>query len=205
MKEEKKDQILIAAEKLFSQSGFDGTSTRAIANEAGVNLAMLNYYFGSKDGVYNAVVEKRLGDFRQILSSISEENISSWDKLKKCVDVYADRIFNNNCWHKIIQRELSLESRTEKSDFIIDQLMKNVNEIQKVIQEGVTNGTFREVDTELTVATIFGTKYYLLNASVLASKLLNADLKDHQVLEEQVKPRLKRHLLDLLSAHLRRL
>jgi AcrR family transcriptional regulator len=46
---DKKDHILDVAERVFSELGFDGASTRTISGEAGVNMAMLNYYFGSKE------------------------------------------------------------------------------------------------------------------------------------------------------------
>jgi len=205
MKEEKKDHILVVAEKLFSQHGYDGTSTRSIASEAGVNLAMLNYYFGSKEGVYKAVLEKRLGDFHQILNSINEEAISSWEKLERYIDLYVERVLNNNCFHKLIQRELSLDQRSATADLITDAIMKNVAEIKKVICDGIQNGSFREVDVEMTIASIFGTKYYLVNTSSIASKLFNKDLKDQTVIDEDIKPRLKKFLLDLLNAHLRKI
>ncbi|RZL05297.1 MAG: TetR/AcrR family transcriptional regulator, partial [Pedobacter sp.] len=51
MKTEKADKrvnILEAAEKLFSELGYEGASTRQIAKEAGANMSMINYYFGSK-------------------------------------------------------------------------------------------------------------------------------------------------------------
>ncbi len=46
---EKQLQILEVAEKLFAANGFDGTSIRDIASEAEVNIAMISYYFGSKE------------------------------------------------------------------------------------------------------------------------------------------------------------
>lgn len=204
MKEDKKDHILLTAEKLFSQHGYDGASTRAIAQEAGVNLAMLNYYFGSKEGVYKAVLEKRLGSFHQILSNINEEKISSWEKLYKCIDLYVDKVLSNNCFHRLIQRELSLDQRSETADFITGSIMDNISEIYRVIREGISNNSFREVDIEMTIATIFGTKYYLVNTSIIASKLFHKDLRDQQVMEEDIRPRLKKHLTDLLSAHLKK-
>jgi AcrR family transcriptional regulator len=56
-----KNRILDAAEGLFAQQGFSATSLRAITAEAGVNLAAVNYHFGSKDGLLEAVFERRLG------------------------------------------------------------------------------------------------------------------------------------------------
>ncbi len=48
-----------AAEKLFAVNGFDGTSVRDIAQEAGVNVAMISYYFGSKEKLMEAVFEQK--------------------------------------------------------------------------------------------------------------------------------------------------
>jgi AcrR family transcriptional regulator len=56
-----KERILDAAERLFSESGFSGTSLRNITAEAGVNLAAVNYHFGSKEGLIEEVFSRRLG------------------------------------------------------------------------------------------------------------------------------------------------
>lgn len=55
-----KEQILQAAEKLFSEQGFKSTSLRAITALAGVNLAAVNYHFGSKNALVEAVFSRRL-------------------------------------------------------------------------------------------------------------------------------------------------
>ena len=57
---DKKEHLLNVAERVFGEMGYDGASTRVLAQEAGVNMAMLNYYFGSKDGLLKAVVERRM-------------------------------------------------------------------------------------------------------------------------------------------------
>ena len=56
-----KERILSAAERLFAESGIGNTSLRQITNRAKVNLAAVNYHFGSKDGLVDAVYERRLG------------------------------------------------------------------------------------------------------------------------------------------------
>ena len=54
------DRILDAAERLFMAHGFDGTSMRMVTAEAAVNLAAVNYHFGSKEGLMQAVFRRRL-------------------------------------------------------------------------------------------------------------------------------------------------
>ena len=55
-----KEKILDTAERLFGQQGFPCTSLRQITDEAGVNLAAVNYHFGSKEDLYKGVLIRRL-------------------------------------------------------------------------------------------------------------------------------------------------
>jgi AcrR family transcriptional regulator len=54
------EHLIDVAEKLFAQKGVAETSVRAITSEAGVNVAAINYYFGSKEDLYQAVINRRL-------------------------------------------------------------------------------------------------------------------------------------------------
>ena len=58
------DRLLNAAEELFSEHGFEGTSIRDIAKDAGCNIAAINYYFGGKDKLYTDVWRRQLLQMR---------------------------------------------------------------------------------------------------------------------------------------------
>src|SRR3546814_3154877 len=60
-----REAILDTAETLFAQQGHDGTSMRQITSEAGVNLAAVNYHFGSKEALVQAVLKRRLAILNQ--------------------------------------------------------------------------------------------------------------------------------------------
>ncbi len=57
-----KDRILHAAEELFAQQGFASTSLRQVTSRADVNIAAVNYHFGSKDNLVNEVFRRRMDD-----------------------------------------------------------------------------------------------------------------------------------------------
>jgi AcrR family transcriptional regulator len=57
-----KDRILGAAEELFAQHGFAGTSLRQVTSRADVNIAAVNYHFGSKENLVNEVFRRRMDD-----------------------------------------------------------------------------------------------------------------------------------------------
>ncbi|MDP9048167.1 MAG: TetR/AcrR family transcriptional regulator [Bacteroidota bacterium] len=201
---DKKDYILDVAERVFSDLGYDGASTRVISGEAGVNMAMLNYYFGSKEGLFLAVFERKISSFQALLQNIgSDESMNSWDKLAKCIDNYVDRIIVNNCFQKLINREMSISKRSELTDKITKILMVNVLEFKKLFDEGIANGSFdKDIDTQLITATIFGTKNYIINSPHVASLLLGHDIRDEKFLEEKLKPRIKIYMKRLLKGYL---
>jgi AcrR family transcriptional regulator len=73
-----KDRILDAAESLFMEHGFEATSLRAITAAAGVNLASVNYHFGSKEELFQAVLTRRLDPMNQerldLLTALERES-----------------------------------------------------------------------------------------------------------------------------------
>lgn len=203
-KTDKKDHILDVAERIFSELGYDGASTRAISGEAGVNMAMLNYYFGSKEGLYLAIFERKISAFRTLLQNIGNDgSISAWDKMERCIDNYVDRIINNSCFQKLINRELSLNKRSEITDKMASILMTNVYEFKKIIQDGIDSGQFySDVDQELVVMSIFGTKNYIVNSPHITSRMLGIDKLDDDYLETTLKPRLRTYMKRLIKSYL---
>ncbi len=71
-----KSRILDAAESLFAELGFRAASMRVVTQEAGTNLAAVNYHFGSKEGLIAAVFERRLGP-------INAERLAGLDALQQ--------------------------------------------------------------------------------------------------------------------------
>jgi TetR/AcrR family transcriptional regulator len=201
---DKKDHILDVAEKVFSELGFDGASTRTISGEAGVNMAMLNYYFGSKEGLFLAVFNRKIASFKNILQNIgSDDTISSWDKIEKYIDLYVERVVTNNCFQKMLYQELAMQRRGDLADQISGILMANVSELKKIIQDGVDKGEFNEdVDKEMVIATIYGTKNFIINAPQLTTAMLGYDIQDEKLLEEKLKPRIEAYMKKLLKAYL---
>lgn len=201
---DKKDHILDVAERVFSELGFDGASTRTISGEAGVNMAMLNYYFGSKEGLFLAVFNRKISSFKDLLQNMGSDNsMTSWEKIEKYIEMYAQRVVNNNCFQKMLYQEMSTLRRGELADNISKILMGNISELHKIIQEGIDKGEFnKDIDLEMVTATIYGTKNFIINTPHLTSALLGYDIQNEKLLEERLKPRIATYLKKLLKAYL---
>ena len=77
--------ILDVAESLFLEKGFSQTTTTMIAREVGCNQSLINYYFRSKEKLFQLVFDKYLQIFVVGLSSIDNESINFEDRIKHCV------------------------------------------------------------------------------------------------------------------------
>lgn len=200
-KTDKKTDILIAAEKLFCEYGFEGTSTRQIAAESGANMAMINYYFGSKMGVFKEIMEERLLSFKLQLNQIKDENSSAKEKLMKVIEKYATRILSNANFHKMMHRELSLSLRPEVFDQIKGAMGQNLIVIENIIKEGITAGDFRDVDVRMTIVSVMGTISMVTTSPNKVSPDSTYDLDDEKD-RELIKTRLIAHLQDMILTHL---
>ncbi|KAA9340182.1 TetR/AcrR family transcriptional regulator [Adhaeribacter soli] len=202
-KVDKREHILEIAEGLFAEYGYEGASTRMLAKEAGVNVAMISYYFGSKEKLFEALVEKRTSFAREQIASLSREEQDPWQKLNAVIDLNVDRILSDQQFYRILYREVSLQQRSQLGANLVAILMKNVKGLIALIQAGIKAKAFRPVDPELTVATLIGTIFHTTMTTALAHLLLNGNPDGSSVTDEKFAQRLKDHLKDLLQAHLR--
>ena len=102
-------RILESAGELFATSGFAETSNKAIAAKARVDLASINYHFGSRGGLYQAVLaeaHRRLISMES-LQEVSAANLSARDKLKRVIEGVVEAAVGQQGWHsRVLVREL---------------------------------------------------------------------------------------------------
>lgn len=201
---DKKDHILDVAERVFADVGYDGASTRMISGEAGVNMAMLNYYFGSKEGLLLAIIERRTYTFRDLFEqSINSPDLTCWEKTEQYIDAYTERVFDNNCFQKMLYHELSIGRRGDLTDKISNIVLQNTLAFKKILKEGMEKGEFRkDMDPEMIIATLYGAKNFIINTPYISSTLLGYDVTDQDNMAKKLKPRIKEYMKNLLRFYL---
>ncbi|HSV10144.1 MAG TPA: TetR family transcriptional regulator [Hanamia sp.] len=199
----KKQTIIDSALKLFSTKGFEGTSVREIAADAGVNVAMINYYFLSKEKLFESVVEYRASVLQGIFTElVNNTELAPIEKMDIVIDQTIERKFSNSQFHHLLHRELSLEHRPQLRNAISDILLKNMNPVKKIIQNGIKDGVFKPVDIELTLTTLLGTIHYLLTSDTMCRKILGKKEGFSAFQNNQLKKRLSEHTKQLMRSHL---
>lgn len=199
----KKEIIIESALKLFSTKGFEGTSVREIAADAGVNVAMINYYFGSKEKLFESVVEYRALFLKGLFSDlINNTSLTSIEKIDFIIDQTIERKLSNAHFHHILHRELSLEHRPQLRDAISNILLKNMDPVKTIIKNGIKKGEFKQVDIELTIATMLGAIHYLLTSDIMCRKILGKKEGFSPFNNKPLKKRLSEHMKQLMRSHL---
>lgn len=198
---DKRETIMDAAVELFAVKGFEGSSIREIAQAAGVNLAMINYYFGTKEKLFEQLVLHRATNILSATGEIiNNTQLSYQEKMEQLLYAHVERLFHHRHFHRVIHQEMMLSNRTQLQEIIVNSLSPNNILIQDLINEGIAKGAFKPVDTHLIVATFFGTVNYVVSSRKFCNKLLNKEDDYIPYEDESFKQRMKEHLKDMLLA-----
>lgn len=194
---EKQIQILEEAERLFSEKGFNGTSIREIAQAADINLAMVSYYFGSKNKLLEAIFIYRGNNTQTTLLNLeSNKALSSLQKIDKLIEHYVDRVIEKNHFYKILSREMVVNSTPEMDSLILGIKKQNLSIIKQIIAVGQKEGSFKKnIDIPLLINTLSGTANSLI-ASQRYYKIMSG-------LEETSETEFQKILVRKLIAHLK--
>ena len=201
---DKQLQIIGAAEKLFAYNGFEGTSVRDIAEQAGVNVAMISYYFGSKEKLLQALFEQRTKNLTvKIEGLLKDDTLTPFRKLEIVIDDYVERVAEKQRFYKLMICEQMLDKNRTVTGLLKELKKKNSDLIVKLIEDGQRKKAFRKnIDVVLLMNTLFG---------VVMHSFLNQDFyKYYHELEEMteeefyelLKNKLNKYIKDLFKATL---
>ncbi len=198
---EKQRYILEVAEKLIADNGFDGTSIRDIAKEANINIAMISYYFGSKEKLLEALFEMRGKEVTLKLENLMQDNdLSSIEKVNILIDSYIDKIINQQCFHRIMIRQ-QVSDNGIISGKIFETKKRNHELIQQLIKHGQKKGDFKKnIDIQFAMITLFGTVNQTVSSQNFYRKINNLENIPDEEYEKQLRKKLSQHLKSLFKA-----
>lgn len=196
---EKQIQILLIAERLFAENGFEGTSIRTIAKEAEINVAMVSYYFGSKEKLLEALIIYKTSDLKIKIENLSLEDLDPVEKIDKMIELYVNRIRCNKGIYRILHFEFSSEEKEDKMKVMNEVRDRNLKSLETIIHEGQHKGIFRkDIIIQLIPATILGTFFHFSMNKTYFKKLLL--LETDEAFENYMQTKLKTHIQQTIKA-----
>ncbi len=199
---EKQLKIISAAETLFSDKGYDGTSVRDIADHAHVNVAMISYYFGSKEKLMQAIFEQRT----EILSMkvetlLRDDTMTPFERIEIVIEDYIERAVTKHKFFKLMFCEQILEKNTTINHLLKRLKTKNLELIEKLIHDGQRKKVFRKnIDVALLMNTLMGTSMQTFISADFYRQYYNMEDKSVEEYHEALQQKLSKHIKEVFKA-----
>ena len=181
------ERIKVAARKVFHQKGFAGTRTRDIAEEAGINHAMLNYYFRSKEKLFEMVMMETMAQFfKGVNLMLNDENTSLDEKIDLIVSNYVDLLLKEPELPTFILNEV----RPNPQAFVEQNPIKEAlthSVLTRQYAEAVARGEITEPNLMQAILNVIGLVIFPFIAKPILTSIVNIPEEQYKALMLQRK------------------
>jgi len=181
------ERIKAAARKVFHQKGFAGTRTRDIAEEAGINHAMLNYYFRSKEKLFEMVMMETMAQFfKGVNLMLNDENTSLDEKIDLIVSNYVDLLLKEPELPTFILNEV----RPNPQAFVEQNPIKEAlthSVLTRQYAEAVARGEITEPNLMQAILNVIGLVIFPFIAKPILTSIVNIPEEQYKALMLQRK------------------
>lgn len=155
----KREQILLAAEQVFAKRGFKGTTTREVAQQAGIASSLIFYYFKNKMALYEAVFQSFFEQLEELMQQNLSLDMDRLGKLKQFLFTFTDFASGHRNMMRILLREIIDNGRIVQK--VAQDYFKPLYEIGvDFLREGQREALFKEVDPLHYIHSFIGTNFF---------------------------------------------
>lgn len=174
--------LLKAARELFTRHGFKSVTTKRIAEHAGVNPAMIHYYFGDKAGLHGAMLQEAMEPLLGRLTQWADAPDESEFTIDDFVTAYM-RILAANPWlPQLVVREVLTEGGRLREMFITEIGGRAGRVVPELIKRGVAEGELRpDLDPTLATLSLASLVIFPFVAAPVIGRVLNFKIDDEFV------------------------
>ncbi|MDR0619965.1 MAG: TetR family transcriptional regulator [Bacteroidales bacterium] len=170
---EVQQRIVLSARKLFIQRGLKGTTVRDIANDSNTNIAMVNYYFRSKNNLFETVFGETFNILVKKIFSIKNSNLPFFDLVREWIYSYYDTLIEYPDLPNFVLNELSHNPGMLKDNKQFQQLHQLYYYLVEQLLEEERKGTIRHVPVNDFVINIISLSVFPFAAYPVVSQFLN--------------------------------
>ena len=197
--EESRAAILKAAVEEFAREGVAGARTDAIARSAGVNKALLYYYFKDKESLYQAVLDEVFSGARAAVHAALSQTLPPRKRLAAYVSAHFDYIASHATYHRLVQAEFLRAGRDpSRLQQIARQYFQPIfSELAALLKAGEESGDFRAVDPVQFIPSMIAVIVFYFTTAPVIKMMTGADPLSPECLAER-----RAAVIDFISAAL---
>lgn len=175
-------RILEAAESVFLEDGFAGARMQHIADRAGINKAMLHYYFRSKDKLFELVFRHKMKQFvPQITAALHDDSLSFLEKMDRFIMAYLSMLMRNQGLPVFV-----LSTLARNPQLLQFFQLEFGKEVVQIMQEEIKKGNIRAVDPHQFMLTLIGMCIFPFAGRTIFSKIFSlTDAAYQEILRER--------------------
>ncbi|MDD3926248.1 MAG: TetR/AcrR family transcriptional regulator [bacterium] len=176
---EVKQDVFDAAVEVFARYGYGAAPVQKIADAAGVNKAMLYYYFGSKEELYNLIIDKGISALEGAVAAAESENAPLEERLRSFLTAYLSVVAAQPGLARIIYREVvGVGERARQT--VADHFTGSIRRLADVLEQAQREGRLANVEASLSAYSLFGMANIFISSLMLTGRSLDIDtLVDH--------------------------
>jgi AcrR family transcriptional regulator len=168
--------LLDAAEALFATRGFAATTIKEIGAAAGVNPALIYYYFPDKRSLYHEVLDRRLGAFARAAPARLPADLTPLEGIRVLMRAQLEFLRSSQHLARLLARELADHDAAEAGDIIRQIAAGPFRRLTELIREGQRDGQIRPgLDPAFTAVSIMSQVAWFFVAQPVVSRLLGHD------------------------------
>ncbi len=191
-------QILEAAKNVFQSKGMDGARMQEIADKAGINKAMLHYYYRSKQLLFEAVFKNAFSLLAPQLNAILNDDSSIEEKIRNFSSNYISFIIKHPYLPNFIIQELN-----RNPEFVLklkeDKRFPNLKKFKKQIENDVKNNLIKPISAEQLFINILALNIFPFVAKPLVMAFTNTDDKAYKQLMEDRKTEVSNFIINSIK------
>lgn len=166
------EKILKAAEEVFIRDGYDGSRMQDIADVAGINKALLHYYFRSKDKLFEKVFDAKIQGFFPQVDEVFNQDIPFIDKIYFFIEGYIELLRKNPYLPLFV---LNTVNSKDKSEFIKKMPIKLSRKVAESYQIDLKKGTVRVLNPAQFIISLMGMCIFPFLAKPILLDMFQAD------------------------------
>ncbi len=181
--EDGRESLLRAARELLAESGPQGITLRAIAERAGVRAPLVNYYFGSKTGLYTEVVGTIRDELLSKLADPAREDAPYEDRFRHAVGALLQALAADPYAPRLVMEQF-IGPDDERTDAFVEQIARpQLERFMGLILEGIALGQIRDVDPRFAFSSLMGLCVFYFLSSPLMSRAFEEDMRSPEKVE----------------------
>lgn len=188
-----RDQLLAAASQIMRDGDTINLSLSELSLRAGLNSALVKYYFGNKSGLMQALLDRDMTNIVHSLGALVAKDMAPEDKLRRHISAVIDTYYSFPYLNRLLMQMIR-DSAPADSERIAEQYLKPIaNAYDQLISEGVKAGKFRDIDPQLFYFSLTGAADRFFSA-----RLVLRHCYDEEDISENMRDQYRAHTIDLI-------